>query len=150
MNLTPLRLQPGQDLKASLEAWIAEQPAGSGWMISGIGSLSRLQLRLAGRTQPSVFQQDLEILSLQGSLSRDGCHLHITVSDEHGSVFGGHLCSGSVVRTTAELLVTVLPQWQLRRAADTSTGYRELMIQPRVSRSPLLRWREWCSRRGGS
>jgi predicted DNA-binding protein with PD1-like motif len=119
MNLIPLRLQPSQDLKASLEAWIARQPVGSGWIVSGIGSLSCLQIRLAGRTQPSVFHQDLEILSLQGSVSRDGCHIHITVSDENGSVFGGHLCEGSVVRTTAELLVTVLYLLQLTVKASS-------------------------------
>jgi predicted DNA-binding protein with PD1-like motif len=150
MNLIPLRLQPSQDLKASLEAWIARQPGGSGWIVSGIGSLSRLQLRLAGRTEPSVFHQDLEILSLQGSLSRDGSHIHVTVADQNGLVLGGHLSNGSVVRTTAELLVTPLPRWQLRRTPDAGTGYSELMIQPRFRRFPLLRWREWCSRKGDS
>ena len=40
MKLIPIRLQPGQDLKAALESWIEQEGAGSGWVVSGIGSLS--------------------------------------------------------------------------------------------------------------
>jgi len=146
MEPIPLRLRPGDDLKQSLESWIAREAEGSAWIVSGIGSLTVAQLRLAGRTEPSVFDRYLEILTLQGSLCRSGSHIHITVADANGAVLGGHLCEGSVVRTTAEVLVARLPQWQLQRAVDPTTGYRELKILPRLKRSLLLRWREWCSR----
>jgi predicted DNA-binding protein with PD1-like motif len=146
MDLIPLRLHPGDDLKPALESWLELPAGGSGWVVSGIGSLTVAQLRLAGRTEPSVFDRDLEILTLQGSLCRSGSHIHITVADANGAVLGGHLCAGSVVRTTAEVLVARLPQWQLQRAVDPTTGYRELEILPRFKGSLLLRWREWCSR----
>ena len=147
MELIPLRLRPGDDLKQALESWVAHGGGGSAWIVSGIGSLTVAQLRLAGRTEPSVLDRDLEILTLQGSLCRSGSHIHITVADANGAVLGGHLCEGSVVRTTAEVLVARLPQWQLQRAVDPTTGYRELVILPRFTRSLLLRWREWCSRK---
>jgi 3-hydroxybutyrate dehydrogenase len=51
--------------------------------------------------------------------------------DEQGNVFGGHLRPGSKVRTTAEILVTVLPDVVFRRRADPRTGHRELIIEPR-------------------
>ena len=146
MELIPLRLRPGDDLKQALESWVAYGGGGSAWIVSGIGSLTVAQLRLAGRTEPSVFDRDLEILTLQGSLCRSGSHIHITVADANGAVLGGHLCEGSVVRTTAEVLVARLPQWQLQRAVDPTTGYRELEILPRFKGSLLLCWREWCSR----
>jgi predicted DNA-binding protein with PD1-like motif len=147
MELIPLGLQPSDDLKQSLESWIARETEGSAWIVSGIGSLTVAQLRLAGRTEASVLDRDLEILTLQGSLCRSGSHIHITVADANGAVLGGHLCEGSVVRTTAEVLVARLPQWQLQRAVDPTTGYRELEILPRFTRSLRLRWREWCSRK---
>ena len=147
MELIPLRLRPGDDLKQALESWIAHEGEGSAWIVSGIGSLTVAQLRLAGRTEPSVLDRDLEILTLQGSLCRSGSHIHITVADANGAVLGGHLCEGSVVRTTAEVLIARLPQWQLQRAVDLTTGYRELVILPRFRRSLLLRWCEWCSRK---
>lgn len=132
MNLIPFRLEPGQDLKTTLEAWIDQEGAESGWVVSGIGSLSGAQLRWAGRPDPTVLHGDLEIVTLQGSLCRDGAHLHATVADAQGSVLGGHLYEGSIVRTTAEILVAHLPQWQLQRVADSTTGYRELAVQPRL------------------
>lgn len=147
MELIPLRLRSGDDLKQALESWVAHGGGGSAWIVSGIGSLTVAQLRLAGRTEPSVLDRDLEILTLQGSLCRSGSHIHITVADANGAVLGGHLCEGSVVRTTAEVLVARLPQWQLQRAVDPTTGYRELVILPRFTRSLLLRWREWCGRK---
>ena len=147
MELIPLRLRPGDDLKQALESWVKLPAGGSGWVVSGIGSLAVGQLRLAGRTEPSVLDRDLEILTLQGSLCRSGSHIHITVADANGAVLGGHLCEGSVVRTTAEVLVARLPQWQLQRAVDPTTGYRELEILPRFKRSLRLRWCEWRSRK---
>jgi predicted DNA-binding protein with PD1-like motif len=47
MELIPLRLQPSDDLKQSLESWIAREAEGSAWIVSGIGSLTVAQLRLA-------------------------------------------------------------------------------------------------------
>lgn len=130
MKLIPIRLQPGQDLKTTLEAWIEQEGAGSGWVVSGIGSLSGAQMRWAGCAEPTALHGDLEIVTLQGSLCRDGAHLHATVADAQGSVLGGHLCEGSIVRTTAEVLIAHLPQWHLERVPDPKTGYRELDIQP--------------------
>ncbi len=147
MELIPLRLHPGDDLKQALESRIAHEGEGSAWIVSGIGSLSVAQLRLAGRNEASVLDRDLEILTLQGSLCRSGSHIHITVADANGAVLGGHLCEGSLVRTTAEVLVARLPQWQLQRAVDPTTGYRELEILPRFMRALLLSWHEWCSRK---
>lgn len=146
MELIPLRLHPGDDLRQALEAWIAHEGEGSAWIVSGIGSLTVAQLRLAGRTEESGLDRDLEILTLQGSLCRSGSHIHITVADANGAVVGGHLCEGSVVRTTAEVLVARLPQWQLQRVVDLTTGDRELEILPRCQRSLLQLWRQWCSR----
>lgn len=150
MELLPLRLRPGQDLKPALQAWVEREAGDSAWIVSGIGSLAVARLRLAGHTEPSVVNHDMEILTLQGSVCRDGCHLHITVADANGMVLGGHLCEGSLVRTTAEVLIAQLPHGQLQRTLDPTTGYRELAVQPQFRRSHLLRWLGWCSRQADS
>ena len=62
-----------------------------------------------------------------GSVSADGAHLHLSVADAMGRVTGGHLAYGSTVRTTAELLLALLPGWQFGRAIDPATGYAELV-----------------------
>lgn len=130
MRVVPLRLRPGDDLRQELEAWMGRQHEQAAWVISGIGSLSVAQLRLAGHPQSTTLGGDLEILSLAGTLSTDGAHLHIAIADNTGAVIGGHLAPGSLVRTTAELLVGLLPQWQFRRELDPATGYAELQIHP--------------------
>jgi predicted DNA-binding protein with PD1-like motif len=97
-------------------------------VISVVGSLSLAQLRLAGATEANVIRGDLEILSLAGTLSPDGAHLHLAVADSRGAVIGGHLCAGSLVRTTAELVLGLLPEWQFSRELDPATGCAELRI----------------------
>ena len=131
MKVVPLRLTPGVDLRLALEAWMAEQQEQAGCVISAVGSLSLAQLRLAGASEATVIRGELEILSLSGTLSPDGAHLHIAVADSSGAVIGGHLCAGSLVRTTAELVIGLLPEWQFRRELDPATGYAELQISPR-------------------
>jgi predicted DNA-binding protein with PD1-like motif len=132
MQLFPLRLRPGQDLRSALEARLAECPAGAAFVLQGIGSLSVAQLRLAGADQATELRGDLEILTLAGSLAPDGAHLHMSISDAQGRVLGGHVSAGCIVRTTAEILLAVLPDHQFSRELDVAgSGFRELVIRPR-------------------
>jgi predicted DNA-binding protein with PD1-like motif len=131
MRVVPMRFSPGDDLRLALETWMAQQQEQAGCVISAVGSLSVLQLRLAGQQESTTITGDLEILSLAGTLSPDGVHLHVAVADSTGSVIGGHLCAGSLVRTTAELVVGLLPEWRFCRQLDPATGYAELRIHPR-------------------
>jgi predicted DNA-binding protein with PD1-like motif len=131
MRVVPLSLHPGDGLRLALEAWMDAQQEQAGYVISAVGSMSLAQLRLAGATQATAIHGELEILSLSGTLSPDGAHLHIAIAGSSGAVIGGHLCAGSLVRTTAELVIGLLPQWQFRRVLDPATGYAELRISPR-------------------
>jgi predicted DNA-binding protein with PD1-like motif len=115
MRVVPIRLTPGTDLRLGLEQVLQEQKEQAGWVLSGIGSLSVAPLRLAGQKELSILEGDLEIITLAGSLSADGAHLHISVADSQGRVSGGHLAMGATVRTTAEVLVVLLPACSFRR-----------------------------------
>jgi len=137
MQVVPLRLQPGDDLRLSLEAWMRRQNIAAACLISGIGSLRGAQLRFAGHAQPTALDGDLEILSLSGTLSADGVHLHMAVADGHGAVLGGHVAVGCEVRTTAELVVGVLEGWRFSRELDPTTGCRELVVEGPAAPTPL-------------
>lgn len=128
MRSLPLRLAPRQDLRAALEAALAGHGAEAGFVLQGIGSLSVARIRYAGVAEVTELRGDMEILTLAGTLSRDGAHLHISVSDALGKVTGGHADYGCIVRTTAELLVLLLPEHRFSRAPDPATGFRELFI----------------------
>ncbi|MBV8604231.1 MAG: DUF296 domain-containing protein [Pelomonas sp.] len=125
--LRPLRLEPGADLRGALEA-LASAEGQAFFVVAGIGSLGGARLRLAGATAELALDGPLEILTLAGSLSADGAHLHMAVADASGAVQGGHVGRGCTVRTTAELLLAPLPGWRLTREPDAATGYAELRI----------------------
>jgi len=71
-----------------------------------------------------------EIVSLVGTMGADGMHLHASLADAQGRVFGGHLLSG-LVHTTVELVVAELRDVDFRRRLDARTGFRELHVEPR-------------------
>ncbi|CAM9619160.1 unnamed protein product [Choristocarpus tenellus] len=71
-----------------------------------------------------------EILSLVGTLSLDGCHLHMSLGDERGNVIGGHLIE-AVVHTTAELVIGEPSAFAFSRKVDHRTGFKELHVANR-------------------
>ncbi|MFM9922968.1 PPC domain-containing DNA-binding protein [Variovorax sp. H27-G14] len=131
MHTLVLRLNPGDDLRASLDLALRHSGGEAAFVVSGIGSLHGASVRFAGAEAPTRIEGDLEILTLAGSLSPDGSHIHISVSDAQGRVVGGHAAPGCLVRTTAEILVALLPEWQFARTHDPLTGYAELAPRER-------------------
>ena len=127
LQALPLRLAPGADVRAAVEAAAAGH--GAAFVLQGIGSLGVARLRYAGMPSATELRGDLEILTLAGSVSPDGAHLHMSVSDAQGRVHGGHVAPGCVVRTTAELLLALLPGHAFRRETDPASGYPELVVR---------------------
>jgi predicted DNA-binding protein with PD1-like motif/glutaredoxin len=104
MHAVPLRLAPGSDLRRTLEEFAREREAG-GFVLGVVGDLSSAAFQCPGQPQPTVIEGDLEIITLNGTLSPEGVHLHLSLSDGTCQVWGGHLEPGSVVRKGAEVLV---------------------------------------------
>ena len=129
MRLLPVRLHPQQDLRIALESMLANEGIGAAFVLQGIGSLGLAWIRFAGKAEATALHGDLEILTLSGSLSSDGAHLHISVADANGRVVGGHVAHGCIIRTTAEILVAVLPEHQFTREPDVESGCNELVIR---------------------
>ena len=130
MQTLPIRLMPGQDLRRALEAVVVERGCSAAFVLSGIGSLAPAILRFAGATELTTIAGDTEILTLAGSIASNGSHLHTSVSDAHGVVTGGHVAYGCTVRTTAEVLLALLSEWDFSREPDRVTGYDELVSRP--------------------
>lgn len=132
MELLPIRLYPGADLRRALEDAVAGQGRGSAFVVAGIGSLIDASLRYAGEPNERQLAGPVEIVSLSGSLGPSGAHLHMSVSDASGRVYGGHVGYGNMVRTTAEILLAPLPDWSLTREYDAATGFKELVVRRRA------------------
>lgn len=130
-GLTPLvlRLSPGDDLKASLQIFTHEQAIAAGCILTAVGSLQKASLRLAGQATATVLSDRFEIVSLVGTLSPEGLHLHMAIADAQGQTLGGHVMPGCLIYTTAEIVVGVLSGVTFQRRLDDRTGYRELVIE---------------------
>ena len=131
MHTYSLRLQPGQDLKQQLDALVQKEHIEAGAMLACVGSLTDVTMRLANQEGASKWQGHFEIVSLVGTLSVNGSHLHISVADSTGRTLGGHLLEGCKIYTTAEVVIGVMPDLIYTREPDPTFGYRELVVRKR-------------------
>jgi len=130
MKIHAFRLSPGQDLKAEIQRFVSEKRIKAGAVITCVGSLRFACLRMAGESSPHTFEQKFEIVSLVGTLSATGSHLHISLSDNEGNMLGGHLLGGCQINTTAEIVIAEIDNYSFSREMDDNTGYKELVISP--------------------
>lgn len=124
-----LRLKPHDDLRLALEDYTRAHHLRAGFIVTAVGSLESAKLRLANQKQPTSFAGKFEIVSLVGTLSPDGPHLHISLSDDTGKTIGGHLVEGCPIYTTAEIVIGEAEDLRFSRPLDQQTGFNELMIQ---------------------
>lgn len=128
MKVHAVRLLPGDDLVQALRESAASLNLRAACVVTCVGSLSRVTLRPAGKKEPFQASGDFEILSLSGTLSQHGHHLHLGVADADCHATGGHALAGCTVRTTAEVVLGELQHTVFRREQDARTGFKELFI----------------------
>ena len=122
------RLKSGQDLFDSIEAFVKDKRVEAGCILSGVGSLTHATLRLANRDFYSEYDGHFEIVSITGTVSIHGSHLHMSISDGDGKTLGGHLGSGCKIYTTAEIVIAVFDDVIYKREFAEDSGYDELVV----------------------
>jgi uncharacterized protein len=122
------RLKAGQDLFDSISLFVREKHVQAGCVLSGVGSLTQVALRFANQDSYANFRGHFEIVSMMGTVSIHGSHLHISVSNEEGNTIGGHLDSGCKIYTTAEIVLAVFDDVVYRREFAEDSGYEELVV----------------------
>ena len=131
MQAFTFRLKAGQDLFDEIETVVAEKNIEAGCVLSGVGSLTHVTLRLANRDYCSEYDGRFEIVSMTGTVSVHGSHLHISISDGNGKTIGGHLVPGCKIYTTAEMVLAIFEDVVYKREFAEDSGYEELDIKPR-------------------
>ena len=135
-----IRLRPGEDLVPALEdaarKAMSSANAASAFVLTAVGSLSDVTLRLASASRMSEsnetrrWSERFEVVSLVGTFSlAGGKHLHMSVADAAGTSFGGHLVAGTIF-TTLELVLGTISNVAFTREIDADTGYSELVVRP--------------------
>jgi predicted DNA-binding protein with PD1-like motif/glutaredoxin len=136
MQPLPLKLAPGSDLRLSLEA-LAQKDGISGFVLGVVGNLTKASFQCPGQAEPTVLEGDLEVITLNGTFSPEGVHLHLSLSDGACQVWGGHLEPGTIVQKGVDLLIGVLEQREVRPARQTAAPRIEIAVLPGCP---------WCSR----
>jgi len=131
MEAFTFRLKAGQDLFNEIETVVAEKNIEAGCVLSGVGSLTQVTLRLANRDHYSEYDDHFEIVSMTGTVSVHGSHMHLSISDGDGKTIGGHLVPGCKIYTTAEVVLGIFEDVIYKREYAEDSGYEELAIKPR-------------------
>ena len=124
-----LRLKPDQDLYKELADYITKNKIKAAFILSCVGSLKEINIRLAsGKTFLSK-KENFEIVSLVGCISLQRTHLHISLSDYQGNAIGGHLLDqNNFIFTTAEIVLGELPQLEFTEEKCELSGWPELKV----------------------
>lgn len=139
-----IRIPAGKDLVSNLLQAAADAMEKSGtqsaFILTAVGSLESVTLRMANACKPGTtlenasnevkeWNERLEIVSLTGTFSKDGQkHLHMSVSNSNGIVFGGHVMDGKIF-TTLELVLGTIGHVVFTREIDDVTGFDELVVR---------------------
>jgi uncharacterized protein len=125
----PIRLLPGTDLKNEIDAYVKANNIKAGWIATCAGSLTQYHIRFANEPDGSSGNGHFEVVSLTGTVSVNGSHIHLSLSDSTGKTIGGHLLTGNLVYTTAEIILQEDDDFVFTREKDGSTPWEELQIK---------------------
>lgn len=129
MKAFTFRLKPGDDLFDSIQSFVMEKNIEAGCILSSVGSLTHATLRLANRSAYNEYEGHFEIVSMTGTVSTNGSHIHVAISDGDGVTIGGHLVSGCKIYTTAEIVLAVFDDVIYKRELfQNDSGYEELAV----------------------
>ncbi|UCG41866.1 MAG: DUF296 domain-containing protein [candidate division WOR-3 bacterium] len=125
--LFQLRLEPGEDVPASVLAFVREHDIGSG-QISGLGAAEEVVIGSFDRKRRKYikrrFPGECEVASLTGNIAWAGaepfCHLHAVVAATGLAARAGHLFEA---RVTVTFEINILAgEKRLYRSEDPETG----------------------------
>ena len=107
MTLHSVRLHRGDDFLLAIKALAKEKHIKAGVVLSAVGCVLEAKLRDASGVTIRAVKEHCEIVSLNGTVSENRCHLH----------------------TTCELVIAELPEQQIDVEFDEETGYKELIFK---------------------
>jgi uncharacterized protein len=118
----------GTDLLKELDAYVRSHGINLAW-IAMFGAVSPASLRFYEQDTQSwkdfVIDKEVEVDSALGNVTllngEPIVHVHMTVSDETGACFGGHLAEGTIV-FNMEIVIQALSGPVISRKHDAATG----------------------------
>jgi len=123
------KLETGRDLLISLQE-MAKKENKAGYILSIVGNLSKARIQCPGKKQSTLIKNTLEIISLNGTIDFNSCHLHISFSDGNCNVWAGHLKEGTIILNSADMLIGFLDNNLIKKEKIIHYRHVEIYIIP--------------------
>jgi len=136
-DVIAFRLKPGMDVLEGIMEICKQYNIKNGIIMSALGSWRQaafynpvtLPNGKPGYSEPIVLRGNgfIELVSLSGMICHDDDgnilpHIHLTVSDERGNAYGGHLIKGCEVLLTTDIVIGVFSGIIMGRRLDEEVG----------------------------
>ena len=102
----------------------------TGYILSIVGNLSNARIKCPGKKQSTIIKDNLEIISLNGTIDPNSCHLHISFSDGNCNVWAGHLKEGTIIFKAADMLIGFLEDNLIKKEKVANNNHIEIFIIP--------------------
>jgi predicted DNA-binding protein with PD1-like motif len=129
MNSYAFRIRPGMDLKLEIAKHVLERGITAGFVASAVGYLKHVRMSLGGTQKNFDSAGSFTIVAITGTISVNGNHLHMVVSDEEGKTVGGHVKEGCTVKSAVEVILVETEGVSFEREFDEDTGFYEIMVR---------------------
>ena len=84
------KVETGRDLLISLQE-MAKKENKAGIILIIVVNLSKARIKCLGKKQSIVVKNILDIISLNGTIEHNNCHLHLSFSDGNCNLWPGHV-----------------------------------------------------------
>jgi len=105
MKVYTKRFTSGQDLLEEVEKFVQAEKIMKGCLLSAIGSVDGLHVKLNNGQSEAEWPEQHEVLSLSGPVSVEGSHIHVAGANREGVARGGHLLPGTPVSLFVEVAI---------------------------------------------
>ncbi len=126
------KLDHGTDFFGSLRTMMDDLGKESGTLLTAIGMLKDFDLGYynyeKGSYQFEHFEEPMELVSVNGSITREDMHFHAELAGENHKVIGGHLQGGEVFNV-CEVNILVFDDIELGRELDEQVGSELLSVR---------------------
>jgi len=102
-----IRFMPNEEVAAGLQQFCVDHNI-TGGFISGLGAAKEVEFAhfsMETKKYTTFTKHEVEITNLTGNISVEKIHLHITIGDNTGQAFAGHLMK-CVADPTVEVMIT--------------------------------------------
>ena len=123
-----IRFLPNEEVATGLQQFCVDHHI-SGGFISGLGAAKEIEFShfsMETKKYTTFTKHEVEITNITGNISVEKLHLHVTIGDNTGKAFAGHLMR-CIADPTVEIMITPFPE--THRKLDEYSGLNLLDLK---------------------